>query len=145
MSAHWRTIHAIPMLLSSPTWALPLPVIDWFVDGRACVGVVSAQQEVFYHSLNEWRKMNEQIHLNSDSIKHLVSSSPAYSLYLLHCFSFISFWRETRTSCNWSESPNHLKNVFTLETNQTRVQKIQIQTTSFWGSQDQTRYLWKGS
>ena len=32
-------------------------------------------------------------------------------------------WTETTgTSCKWSESPNHQKNVFTLETNRTMVQ-----------------------
>ncbi len=67
---------------------LPVLTINWFVDGRASdVGVLLIQQGTFYRSLNEWRKMNEQIHfvaaIITIIIKHLVSFSPHVLSWLI--------------------------------------------------------------
>lgn len=53
------------------------------------------------------------------SVKHLVSSKSASTAH----FGGFLFWQQpARSSCNWSESPTYLKNIFTLQTTQTMTQ-----------------------
>ncbi len=126
-----KTIHDVPTSCRHHLreLCLPIPVTDWFVEGRASdVGMLSVQRVAFYRTLNDWRKMNEHSHFVAAIIiiiKHLVSSSPRAIVphfVLLHCFSFfpgtddslpelpvigLKVWTIQKVVLNARNKPNH--------------------------------------